>query len=154
MERFPTDLAQLRDVPSKCSGGAICCLEWKAHELVCWNVSWSTRVSLKLFHRWNGNRLTRVSHGKLHRRAGCQNWIEKGSFFMQRSRDCDFLRVKKPFLLMERDGTFSIWKTTNCNHSRAGDDRVTRWCRFSKPTGVGLGKDASNDGTFASLTLG
>ena len=105
-----------------------------------WNVSQLTWLSWEMCHqtlRWNGNWLTWVSHEKLHRKAGCQNWIENSSFFVQRSRDWDFLRAKKPFRLMERDGTFSIWKITNCNHCRAGADGATRRWNVSRLTWLG-----------------
>ena len=83
---------------------------------------------LKTFHRWNGNRATRVADEKSHRKAGCQNRIEKSSFFVRRSRSLHFPGAKKPIRLMERDGTFSIGKTHNCNHLGAGAGGVTRRC--------------------------
>ena len=61
-------------------------------------------------------------------KAGCQNRIEKSSFFVRRSRSLHFPGAKKPIRLMERDGTFSIGKTSNCNHLGAGTGGVTRRC--------------------------
>ena len=104
---------------------------------------------LKTFHRWNGNWLTWVSHGKLHRKAGCQNRIEKGSFFLQRSRYWDFSRAKKPFRLMERDGTFSIGKTSNLDQLAPGVTGLPDGATF--PGRPGSAENVpSNDGTFPS----
>ena len=97
-----------------------------SNKMVRFHPSWLTR---KRSIEQGGTLSTEMAYPKtFHRKVGCQNGIEKSSFFVRRSRNRHFPRAKKPFLLMARDGTFSIGKTSNCNHLRAGAGGVTRRC--------------------------
>ena len=100
---------------------------------------------MKTFRRRNGNRATRVADGKSHRKAGCQNRTGKGSFFVRRSRSLRFPGAKKPFRSMARDGTFSIGKTSNCDHLGAGAGGATRRRRYVRER-AGLPENVPSNG--------
>ena len=118
-----------------------------SNKMVRFHPSWLTR---KRSIEQGGTLSTEMAYPKtFHRKVGCQNGIEKSSFFVRRSRNRHFPRAKKPFHLMERDGTFSIGKMTNRNHLRAGLAGLPDGATFPRRPGSAE-KVPSNDPTFPS----